>query len=318
MTTTQFQIGDHKIWVDVTPIEVEGAESLDKQVISKRSVTLNAQYAERHIDLPRFRGERPVSESHVQFLRDEMAAGNFNEDIVTLATAELNGTTYAINGQHTCWAVVSMPGDYAIKVQEIRYRVNSQEQLRKLYATFDRLMARSDQHITQIHLVDMPEVAGVAPSVVKLLVPGFKFWQFENDRERGRYSPEQIATLIRTQYGDTFRRVAKFWSEKNSPHLKRAPVFAAMFAIFDRWKTDQPVEFWTAVADGIAIESKTDSRYRLREFLNSISMRASETKKRVVATEDVYRISVTAWNKWRAGEPVLAALRAPADRPKVR
>ena len=318
--STKLQVGEKKIWVNQTPVEVEGMHALDVELVSERSVSLNAEYAEKHLDLPRFRGERDIAEGHVQYLHDQMATGNFNPRLVILARAEWDGVIYGINGQHTCWAVIAMPGDFSIQVREQRYRVKSAEQLRKLYSTFDRSMARTDSHISLVHLVDMPEVSGVAPSVIKLLVPGFRMWKIEDDRERRRYAPEQIATLIRNEHSEVFRRVAKFWAENaNHKHLKRQPVYAAMFAIFDRDKKNVDAEtFWKTVADGVNVEAKTDPRYQLREFLNSIAIKANEGKKRIVDSEEVFRICVSAWNKWRAGDTVRGPFRAPLERQKVR
>jgi len=296
-------------------VEVEGTTKLNYKVISKGPVKLNEKKAEEYIALPIFRGEREAVESHVQHLKDEMQRGNFNELLVILSTAELDGVTYKINGQHTCWAVVFMQGikpGFFINVTEVKYKVETAEELRMLYATYDRLLGRTDAHIVKIHVVDTPEVFGIKSRTVSRLVPGFKFWLFEQERERDRYSPEQIAALIK-QHSTLYKQVGLCYENHDQAMIRRAAVVGAMFATFNKIPS-KAVEFWKPVFDGLELSNKEDPRYKLRDLLLNSSVRAGSDKARLIDTESMYRCCISAWNKWRAGKLANTALRPTHER----
>lgn len=301
-------------------ITVDGETALHIDVLSDKKVTLDAKKAESYIDLPIFRGEREVTEAHVQTLFDEMRRGNFNPLLVVLSTAELDGVVYKINGQHTSWAVYYMdsvePG-YSIMVRELRYKVDTPDQLRMLYSTYDRLMGRTDTHVTKVLTVDTPEMSGIPPSVIQRLVPGLKMWLFENNRERSRYKPEQVAALMRQHYSEVFRNVARFYQSHDEMHMRRAPVIAAQFATF--YKVAQKAEeFWGPISTGLDLSSKSDPRWRLRDLLMNSSLNAGSSKDRTIDAESLFRCCILSWNKWRAGESIGMALRPTKERTKVR
>ena len=307
-------------------LEYAGLAKLKFDVLSDGIVTLDTKRAAEYIDLPIFPGEREVVDSHVQFLYDEMLKGTFNHLLVVLSTAVLNGVTYKINGQHTCWAVVYMAGkkkDYSLQVREIRYRVANEEQLKLLYATYDRLKARSDTHVSKVFLIGTKAAEGVANKLLSKLTGGFKFWFIDSDEARRRISPEQMAALIQREHTQLFNTVGQFTSKYLSNVIAtRQPVLAAMLATFDKVPTKAP-EFWTAVIEGLGLTTKTDPRYVLRESLMKVSTKVSKytasnskREKRYMTNEEMYRICISAFNKWRKGETSQAALRATKDRIK--
>jgi hypothetical protein len=52
----------------------------------------------------KFVADRSLRQVHVENLLREMRRGMFIESLVTLILCELDGVTYRMNGQHTCWA----------------------------------------------------------------------------------------------------------------------------------------------------------------------------------------------------------------------
>lgn len=302
-----------------TPRQVSGQLKLEMEVVHDRAVILDHALAEKYISLPIFKGEREVVETHVERLFDAMTNGTFNERNVNLAMCEFNGELYKINGQHTCWAVMFMPKDFSIRVRETRYRVETVEQLRMLYATYDRAMPRSDGHLVKVHLVDTPEMEGIPASIISRLTPGLRLWLWENEKERGLYQPDQIASLVRNEYAELYRAVAFYFKEHQEPCMKRASVFAALFETFSKVPSKAP-EFWDAVATGLGLTRKADPRWKLRDYLLSTSVRATTvtSDKRVVDAETQYRICINAWNKWRKGEDITGSLRPTQSRVKAR
>lgn len=275
------------------------------KILSDELVTLNDEKAASYIELPVFKGERDVKETHVQKLYDEMVRGLFNPLLVILAKAEFQGIVYKINGQHTCWAKFDYPG-YAPKVREIFFKVESIEDLRQLYSTSDRNLVRDDKHITLVELSNNVHLKDFNNTLLKFMVTAFKFWMFETSAERKRCSPQDLALLIDSKHMTVFRAVTDFVyhfidGKKEAQFLRRSPVVAAMLETFSKVPTIAP-QFWQPICDSIGLESKTDARWALRTFLSTVRLGAS--KLRTLSEEDMYRHCIPAFNKWRKGEAV--------------
>jgi hypothetical protein len=308
--------GQRKPTVKTDLLMVQGSGKLRYEVLSDQSVVLDHARASRYIDLPIFPGERKVSDTQVQLLYDEMRKGTFNELLVILSTAVFNGVEYKINGQHTCWAIEFMPEAFSLNVREIKYKVESQQQLKLLYSTYDRLKARTDGHCTTVLLVGTPVMDGINTSLITKLTAGLKFWHFEHECDRRRITPEQINAIIQNELPQLWRRTAlelqEYYLEQK--HVARFPVIAAMFATFDKVPTVAP-DFWTPVASGIGLEKKTDPRLKLRDMLMQSALTATQTGKDHVPPEQMYRMCLQAWNRWRRGENV-QVLRTTKERQK--
>jgi len=301
-------------------LDLAGLGKLKIDVISDQAVTLDHAKALEYLDLPVFPGEREITDAHVQTLYDEMRKGTFNSLLVVLSSALLDGARFKINGQHTCWAVVNMPASFSLKVREIKYRVNSREQLKLLYGTYDRLRARSDSHMTKVFLADSPLTADLWMSEVPRGVNAFRHWHMSDPNKRNRTSPDQLAAVIQGEFADLFRTVMLFKQTFGAENAfaRRIPVMAAMFATFFKLPT-KASEFWQPVIDGLGLTAKTDPRYVLRDTLQHAVSGGSgrgRPSTRLMSVEDQYRVCLLAWNKWRKGETVRVALRVPIERPK--
>ena len=287
------------------------------KVLSDEIVTLNDEKAAAYIELPIFDRERDAKDVHVQRLYDEMVRGTFNPLLVILATAEFEGVVYKINGQHTCWAKFDFPG-YCPKVREIRFKVDTAEDLRQLYSTFDRNLVRDDKHITLIGLSGNVHLKDFNNTLLKFVVTAFKFWVFATSGERKRCSPQDIAALIESKHLQLFRTVCDFVShhvdgKKEAMPMRRVPVVAAMFETFNKVSTIAP-QFWQPVCDGVGLDSKTDARWALRALLSAVKLSAN--KGRAMTEEDMYRHCIPAFNRWRKGESTLQ-LRPTKERVKA-
>lgn len=290
----------------------DGISELQFRKLSDRRIPLGPKRAEEYIDLPIFEGEREVSENHVQTLCDAMREGVFLSDSVTMATATLNGKEYKINGQHTSWAVIYMqkikPG-FSLNVREIRYEVDSDEQLRLLYSSFDVNKPRSSGHLTQVNLAGTAELSGFSTNIKSRVISGFKFWKWGAMKGKraasSRQTPAQIAAVIREGYLPLFATVCEQFAKHGADYnLLRGPAVAAMFETIHKSKA-KAIEFWDVVATGLGLEDKSDPRYVLREWLQRNSLKDNRVRQKASATpETMYRCCIQAWNHWRAGNPV--------------
>lgn len=279
---------------------------LNYKVLSDTTVILDEEKAASYIELPVFKGEREINEQNVQRLYDEMCKGTFNPLLVILSSCEFEGVTYKINGQHTCWAKYYCEG-YTPQVREIRYRVETEEDLRQLYATYDRNMGRSDAHLTMVELANNPHLRDIPNNIIKLATAGLKFWNFTSSADRRRCSPQDIASLATEKHLNLFLTVCGFIREhiegnRDAQFARRVAVIAAMFETFNKAAT-AAIEFWQPVINGINLNSKEDPRYLLRAFLLSVKVNsASSRRERSVTDEELYNHCVPMFNKWRKGE----------------
>ncbi len=302
--------------VITTELDTTSLNKLKYEVLSDKTVTLDHAKAAEYIDLPIFQGERNVTEVWVQRLYDELRRGMFNPLLVILSTAILDGVRYKINGQHTAWATAYMPPSFSMQVREIHYKVQTAEQIKLLYATYDRLRPRTDAHATQVHLAGTKAAEGLWASALNKYCAAFRLWHIESDKQRSRFSPEQAAGVIQKEFGELFNRVGNFvQSFHPSDIARRMPVVAAMFATFNVVPT-KAAEFWKPVLDGIDLSSKSDPRWQLREWLMKSHMRTAGGK-RPYTSEDCLRICLMCWQKWRKGQHMQAPPRQVGERPKV-
>lgn len=311
-------IKQHIPTISTEAMEIPKAAKLKFEVLRDHTIELNHKSAAAYCDLPIFPGEREVQDSWVQRLYDEMQKGNFNHLLVTMATALHQNTVYKINGQHTAWAMLYMPENFSMTVREINFKVHNPEQLRLLYATFDRIKPRSDSHIAKVHLVDTAAAEGLWASLISSLSSAFKFWFIESRTARSRIAPEQVAAMIQREFGPLFQTVGKFYQDNYQGSRKligKIHVMAAVFATYHKAPA-KAREFWQPVVDGLELTKKTDARWALREFLKSTTTGLSRSTNRPMPPEDIYRVCVGAWNKWRRDQEVRGPLRPTSERIK--
>jgi hypothetical protein len=271
--------------------------------------------AYEYCDLPIFEGERPISDRHVQSLYDKMRRRLFNFRLVILSSAIFDDQRFKINGQHTSWAYVNLtPEEVAelygeVFVREVIYKVDSAADMKSLYSQYDAGMIRSEGHLTKVQLIGESSVSGISTNNLNPLVSGLKMWLFESKHERQRYGSEEVVVLV-DKHKDVFQLVATVLQDnkENAKLIRRQPVIAAMFATFSKVPT-KARGFWQPVADGIGFESKTDPRYKLRQTLQDAVLNVTSSSKKPTAPEDLFRMAILAWNKWRKDESAQASLR---------
>lgn len=278
-------------------------------LISNTAFDLTIPAAERVLTYKTFKAERDVNENHIQELYDEMVSGRFRSEHVNLATAELDGEIYRVNGQHTCWARTFMPANYSCIVRKLDYRVPDMEQLRKLYSVFDPSYAsRTVGHLTRVLLVDTPETEGIWTSMIPRMAAAYRFWKYESEDARRRMGHNEIANEVKKNSA-IFQKVAIFAQAYYNEVWfgRRMAVLAALFECIDK-RPSLIDGFWKPVADGLGLMEKNDPRYALRNWLMSRSLNIGEggrrEKEKVTSPEEMYRVCISAWNTWRANGKV--------------
>lgn len=304
------------------------------------------ELAKQHLELPEFivndsLVDRNLRDTHVTYLINCMKAGTFRWEWVNIITCVCReavtasdalvhppGTRFRMNGQHTAWARLAMPErDYAAPVRIMEYEAKSVADMRRLYASIDRNAPRQRGNVIDSYLAGCDEYKGYSRGLIRSLVYGMSFWLFPDQRERTHKAPEDLVVLIQSTHQDVARKVGDFLTERVKGGLKRMrsimerqAVVAAMFETFNKLPS-KAHEFWVPVRDGVDFDGAGDPRKRLHDSLrehNVINSGAFAKTREQVGAEEMYRWSIYAWNKWRAGESQNQVLQARMNAPRPR
>ena len=303
------------------------AESLKYKLASDQMINLTRPRAFEILECATFSAERPVREDHVQHLFNEWLAGRFlwHQAVIALGVINEMGANgerfpkcYRLNGQHTCWMRVNIPKEKepaVAKVRQLVYEVSDMDGLRELYSVIDRNAPRTNAHITNVLLADASDGCGIPMSYVSLLTAGFKTWSWEHHWDRKiQGTPQEVAALLQGKHRDLFRTVGQYFQQRYSDWkpVRRSAIVAAMFATFDKCPSAAP-DFWGMVCSGLNFTSTNDPRYQLRVFCEEHpqSNRSSVN----ISSEELYRVAINLWNKWRKGDEV-AVVRSTETRVK--
>ena len=249
-----------------------------------------------------------------------MLQGQFMPDITILAVGKLGDTTYRLNGQHTAKAVLDLAEtrpNFAIPdVTLLTYSVDTEEDLRQLYARFDRGAARTNKDVTKSILSGTPEFSGVREHTLKLLPIGLAFRRHQDAGKRQLYSGEMAANDVQGEFLDLSQKIAAFLDTFETKaihqgHMFRSPVVAALYATFEI-DADAANRFWYMVATGLDIPTLSDPAGRLRQLLRSVNLAGGvkiRGAKSLVGSEYLYRACLQAWNRFRDGKDFGQVLR---------
>lgn len=292
------------------------AESIKYRLVSDSMINLTRSRAFEILEYDSFSAERPVREPWVQYLYNEWLAGRFLWHQAMIAHGILmekgeDGTIkphcYRLNGQHTCWMRVNIPKEKdpsVCKVRQLIYECANMDGLREIYSVIDRNASRTNAHITKVLLADSSPCSAVPLSYLNHLIAGMRLWLFEGQWDRKfKGNPQEMSAIIQAKYPDLFRIVAQFFQIKYTewPSIRRSGMVAALFATFHK-TGGLAADFWDKVCSGLQFESKTDPRYQLRLFCDNHTQGMSA--KNNIGSEDLYRVAINCFNKWRENQPV--------------
>lgn len=174
----------------------------------ERKVDFNKNLANKFLLLPNVSYERKLEDKHVEYLMTTMYRGTFRPELVRLTSCTCGkatgdqppSTEFRMNGQHTCWAMVEMPEEYACpdKVTVARYKAKTEEDMRSLYATLDRGRQRTRGDVIVSHLAGTPEFEGMPASIIKKLIEGYGLWKWPSQEERHRNDSDVVAYLMQS------------------------------------------------------------------------------------------------------------------------
>lgn len=317
-----------------------GAPEMDKAIdkggyalVSSEEIPFTLQLAMQHLQTEAFIAEREIDNQHLTYLKQDAMDGwfGFERASLDLGFCEWDKKWRRLNGQHTAWMRVDLDDPKSgsgkainwkkIKIRVNKYRLKTEDDFRRLYATFDRGKPRSAGHVTAARLLGREKFAGLTKRDLNCLVAAVRFYRYpRNIAGSERIRADEVIDRVENQEYRLVRVVADYCADltyKQCPHMaKRVPVVAAMLATFEK-AVKPSIEFWDKVRHGGG--SATDPSTVLMKFLYQVSCRSDTTlsREKAVSREELYRICLVAWNAFRQGRPV-KVLRCPDKRPKVR
>jgi hypothetical protein len=312
----------------VVPTDVIDVASLGEGLVVVRNtkVAFDNDLAQKVLSLKDCPWERGLRNNHVSFLISEMKKGTFLTELANLAVCvcdEDNGEEYRINGQHTCWARLEVPeSEFPAKpITVLKYRATTRDDMRRLYASFDRGAPRTKSNIIEAYLEGTEQFSGAGRSVVKLVASGLTIWLWETKTERDQHTADDVAFLMQKDHAEVVNLVVGFCELDPKiagiKWMRRASIAAAMLETFSKAKKPSE-EFWHAIKVGVGFQSQSDPRLRLRNALTTSSVYAVQDKdKKKTDQESIYRWCIVAWNAWRAGEEI-KVLRASKKRQRAK
>lgn len=285
------------------------------ELISSKKMFFNHDLAENFLTMKNCPWERSLRNHHVSFLIGEMKKGNFRLELTKLASCfcEEDNSEYRINGQHCNWARLQIPEkEYQPEnIEVLKYNAKTLQDVRILYASFDRGCPRNKADVILSYLNGIPQFENIRITTIKLIAEGFSLWKWESGNHRDSKKGDDIAYLLQTEYADICNKVANFCEQypkiTSCPFMRRASVTAAMFETFSRVQRESE-EFWNSIKTGVGISSVDDPRIRLRNALMTTRSQkeAIKTDKKTASRETIYRWCISMFNAWRTNQSVKA------------
>lgn len=300
-------------------------KEVDYEIVFNKKVVFDLDLAQKFIEMPTFTAERKLVDHHVDYLVNEAKRGTYLWETASLMSCDClyDGIERRLDGHHTSWMRTFLPDEIeGLRVTWIKYSVKTENDYRLLYAAINRELARTPKHVIQTLLFDTEKFEGMSKQLIGCLQTGYRiFGDGKSMQERKKLSIDKIAATLKTtqhslaiEVGNVIVRSQslnpRFW------HMKRAPVYGAMFATCSK-NREMSRQFWGTVADGLDLGDTSDPRHRLRDFLLRSSVNHAAGSKKgdmVVTAEAMYNACVHMWNAHRGGEMV-KVLRVPEKRP---
>lgn len=301
--------------ISAATLTERSVKNISFELLYDKKVLFDTALAHKFINMTTFAGERPLRDRHVEFLVGEAKRGTFLYDMASLVSCDCNydGVERRLNGQHTAWMRTYLTGKFEDKIRVVKFAVETEEDFRKLYCAIDRGAPRTPAHVIQARLFGTEEFEGISMETIGLLQKGFRL--LNTTAHEGKFSM-QTNMLADKLLGES-RAIALLVAnliealeinkkQVSNKHMRRGPVCAAMFMTLAKARGES-TEFWTMITTGLftGLTSKTDARYKLREYLLRSDLSSEHSAKRKRATaEEMLRVCIAAWNHHRSGTPV--------------
>lgn len=262
---------------------------------------LTQERAKEFSTMPASPTERPLDKNRVKFLREQIEGGL----AVTFhwSTAEVNGKTVRMNGQHSSAALCELttPFPEGLIVHLDHYKVEGQDGEALLFRQFDsRKSGRGPADVSGAYQCLYPDIADVPRLAAKQSIEGVSWYRREVEGMPKEKAPsgDDVYSLFNEKPLHSFINWVGDVIGIKQPEMRRLQVASAMYGTFMANETVAR-EFWNAVARG-GVEYEDDAP---ASVLSSWLLAAKRKElKAPPKPAHFYQASIYAWNAHREGK----------------
>jgi len=248
---------------------------------------------------------RNIRESHVNYLAEEMTRGMFGSATIAFADCKENGRRFIVNGNHTLRAIVKS-GVTLYLTNEIN-ECDTMEQVRHLYATYDKNLLRSRADSLRAYHAD--DTLNILQTDVKVLASAVSFmFQVFGGAHYRRMPDSLVLEEMKewaTPYGHLLVAIGrgKPWFNRIA---KRSVLTVALVSM--RHQRAMAFPFWQSVVTGAGLARHAPA-LRLRDYLLEANIRGQGNDALDMAKAVAY-----CWNKHYNNERIVQ-MKVPYDKP---
>lgn len=256
-------------------------------------------FAHEFASMPASPTERELFQGRVNYLDAVVKHGlavPFN-----WATAQLDDTTYRVNGFHSSTALARMNGEMpeGLMAHVDHYSVKDLAGLVALFRQFDaRQSARKPRDVAGAYQGCVEVLREVPRAYAKIAVEGVAWYRSEVEDVEVPKGDDQYALMNEEDLHPYILWAGQLLDVK-TPELKRVPVLAAMYGTFES-ESEQARIFWPDVARGGKPFDEKAPATQLDGWLKSLLKKG--TRPDFVKGENVYQACIYCWNAFRAGK----------------
>lgn len=285
---------------------------------SKRSQLVTKQLVSEFVSMTKTEVDRPLSDSRLAELEEELQAGKFTTTPVwACVTCKQDKTTYRLNGKHTSTLLSRIDGALPkIVVMVERFECDTIEEVASLFCRYDRrLCVRTQRDINRIFSF-AENLQCIPAKIIDNAVTGMNYSEYRNP---GGTQEDRARTLVENREFVVWVNRVLHGTCEESLHLIRGPVFAAMFMT---WQKDQKAaaEFWSLVRNGAGAPGTPAKKLERMLLTTGVGFGKGykhEKAKKMQGREMTIRC-IHAWNAWRQNKNTDLKYYADADFPEVK
>lgn len=250
--------------------------------------------------------QRKLVEPHVLHLRRMMDEGTFLTGYVVFANVD--GTTYCANGQHTIEAISRGDNGKTVTCNVEWYKLSDMSEYIKLFHSFDtENRRRTALESAQAFLMGNENLPEISPFHLDMFRKGVDFVvRMRGDRKIKATQYEKFDTVAGLR-DELDMYVWLSGQEASRELLHRAPVIAAIVATY-QVNHEKCKQFWKQVVTGFFDKQDTDDPcVKLHRFLQDNNITRGEkgcTTIGAVSREEMYAACIRAWNAYVKQRPL--------------
>jgi hypothetical protein len=303
-----FDTGQETHREETSTLSSESDRPVRFTLVKSETLALTREFVRQFRRLERSPTERELNKSRLKNLRQKFLAGQIIP--FCWATAEYNGVTLGVNGQHSSWVLDDLGDDEFEQVAKVavvhldHYKVEGGHGLPFLFRQFDdRRSSRSSADVAGAYQCSHDELRDLMRPLAKNAVDGVAWWR-RNIEGTGAPDGDNVYDL----FGESGLFEFIKWgnhllTETKAGELKSPAVAAAMYATFIANKAAAQT-FWHDVASGGADDKSAPATMLSRWLIEQKEPKRNRYFR--MKPGNFYQACIHAWNAYREEKALMS------------